>query len=86
MSIRSIWNGARVAFSTAAEGLVLVDRTGTVRMNNPRLLEMFGYEEGICSAVPSICFCRRASAPRTWHNGPTTMPGPPNATWGEGVN
>ncbi|MBK6892910.1 MAG: PAS domain S-box protein [Flavobacteriales bacterium] len=33
-------------FSTAAEGLVLVDRTGTVRMNNPRLLEMFGYEEG----------------------------------------
>ncbi len=33
-------------FSTAAEGLVLADRSGTVRMHNPRLLEMFGYEEG----------------------------------------
>ncbi len=33
-------------FSTAAEGLVLVDRTGAVRMYNPRLMELFGYAEG----------------------------------------
>ncbi|MCB0759460.1 MAG: PAS domain S-box protein [Flavobacteriales bacterium] len=33
-------------FSTAAEGLVLVDGSGTIRMLNPRLLELFGYEEG----------------------------------------
>ncbi|MBS1938358.1 MAG: PAS domain-containing sensor histidine kinase [Bacteroidetes bacterium] len=33
-------------FSTAAEGLVLVDRTGAIRMHNPRLLELFGYREG----------------------------------------
>lgn len=33
-------------FSTAAEGLVLVDLSGNIRMLNPRLLELFGYEEG----------------------------------------
>lgn len=33
-------------FSTAVEGLVLVDREGAIRMHNPRLLELFGYEEG----------------------------------------
>lgn len=33
-------------FSTAAEGLVLVDRTGAIRMHNPRLLELFAYNEG----------------------------------------
>lgn len=33
-------------FSTAAEGLVLVDRAGNIRMDNPRLLELFGYGEG----------------------------------------
>ncbi len=33
-------------FSSAAEGLVVVDRSGTIRMNNPRLLELFGYGEG----------------------------------------
>ncbi|MCC6841290.1 MAG: PAS domain S-box protein [Flavobacteriales bacterium] len=33
-------------FSTAAEGLVLVDRTGAIRMCNPRLVELFGYAEG----------------------------------------
>lgn len=33
-------------FSTAAEGLVLVDRSGTIRMLNPRLLELFGYGKG----------------------------------------
>lgn len=30
-------------FSSAAEGLVLVDRSGAIRMLNPRLLELFGY-------------------------------------------
>ena len=29
-------------FDSAAEGLVLVDRTGAIRMLNPRLLELFG--------------------------------------------
>ncbi|MBX2982951.1 MAG: PAS domain-containing sensor histidine kinase [Flavobacteriales bacterium] len=33
-------------FASAAEGLVLVDRSGAIRMNNPRLLELFGYAEG----------------------------------------
>lgn len=33
-------------FSSAAEGLVLVDHQGTIRMHNPRLLELFGYGEG----------------------------------------
>ncbi len=33
-------------FSTAGEGLVLVDRSGTIRMLNPRLLELFGYGKG----------------------------------------
>lgn len=33
-------------FRSAAEGLVVVDRSGTIRMNNPRLLELFGYGEG----------------------------------------
>jgi len=33
-------------FSTAAEGLVVVDRSGAIRMHNPRLLELFGYAEG----------------------------------------
>ena len=33
-------------FSTAAEGLVLVDRSGAIRMLNPRLLELFGYAKG----------------------------------------
>ena len=33
-------------FSTAAEGLVLVDRSGAIRMLNPRLLELFGYRKG----------------------------------------
>ncbi len=33
-------------FMSAAEGLVLVDRAGSIRMHNPRLLELFGYEEG----------------------------------------
>lgn len=30
-------------FTTAAEGLVVVDSSGTIIMNNPRLGEMFGY-------------------------------------------
>ena len=33
-------------FSTAAEGLVLVDGSGAIRMLNPRLLELFGYGKG----------------------------------------
>lgn len=33
-------------FSTAVEGLVLVDRSGAIRMLNPRLLELFGYGKG----------------------------------------
>lgn len=33
-------------FDSAAEGLVLVDRTGAIRMLNPRLLELFGYDNG----------------------------------------
>lgn len=33
-------------FSTAAEGLVVVDRSGAIRMHNPRLMELFGYGEG----------------------------------------
>lgn len=33
-------------FATASEGLVLVDRSGSIRMHNPRLLSLFGYEEG----------------------------------------
>jgi PAS domain S-box-containing protein len=33
-------------FSSAAEGLVLVDRTGAIRMLNPRLLELFGHGKG----------------------------------------
>ncbi len=33
-------------FTSAAEGLVLVDRSGAIRMHNPRLLELFAYDEG----------------------------------------
>ncbi len=32
-------------FTTAAEGLVVVDPRGTILMHNPRLAEMFGYPE-----------------------------------------
>ncbi len=32
-------------FSAAAEGLVVVDGTGSIRLQNPRLHELFGYEE-----------------------------------------
>ncbi|MBS1545821.1 MAG: PAS domain S-box protein [Bacteroidetes bacterium] len=33
-------------FASAAEGLVLVDRSGAIRMHNPRLLDLFGFAEG----------------------------------------
>lgn len=33
-------------FRNAAEGLVVVDERGTIRLHNPRLHSMFGYEEG----------------------------------------
>ena len=33
-------------FTTAAEGLVVVDPTGAILMHNPRLSQMFGYVEG----------------------------------------
>lgn len=32
--------------TTASEGLVLVDKAGTIRMHNPRLSELFGYGKG----------------------------------------
>lgn len=32
-------------FSTAAEGLVVVDRSGTIRLMNPRMHDLFGYED-----------------------------------------
>jgi PAS domain S-box-containing protein len=35
----------RVLFESAAEGLVLVDKTGMLLMVNPRITEMFGYKE-----------------------------------------
>jgi PAS domain S-box-containing protein len=35
----------RVLFESAAEGLVLVDKAGTILMINPRISEMFGYIE-----------------------------------------
>lgn len=37
---------AQMLFATAAEGLVVVDGTGAILMHNPRLNEMFGYEDG----------------------------------------
>lgn len=33
-------------FSTAAEGLVVVDKKGVIQLRNPRLAELFGYGEG----------------------------------------
>lgn len=33
-------------FTTAAEGLVVVDASGSILMHNPRLNAMFGYDEG----------------------------------------
>jgi PAS domain S-box-containing protein len=36
----------RILFESAGEGLVLVDKSGTILLVNPRLLEMFGYKEG----------------------------------------
>jgi PAS domain S-box-containing protein len=36
----------QMLFTTAAEGLVVVDPTGAILMNNPRLSKMFGYGEG----------------------------------------
>ncbi len=33
-------------FTAAAEGLVVVDAMGSIRMNNPRLNDLFGYNEG----------------------------------------
>jgi PAS domain S-box-containing protein len=35
----------RTLFESAAEGLVLVDKAGTIIMINPRISEMFGYTE-----------------------------------------
>jgi PAS domain S-box-containing protein len=35
----------RVLFESAAEGLVLVEKTGVILMINPRISEMFGYNE-----------------------------------------
>lgn len=35
----------RILFESAGEGLVLVDKTGTILMLNPRVEEMFGYEK-----------------------------------------
>lgn len=32
-------------FSTAAEGLVVVDRSGTIRLVNPRMHDLFGYDD-----------------------------------------
>ncbi|MFT3884687.1 MAG: PAS domain-containing sensor histidine kinase [Flavobacteriales bacterium] len=37
---------SELLFSTAAEGLVVVDGKGTILMHNPRLNAMFGYSEG----------------------------------------
>lgn len=36
----------QMLFTTAAEGLVVVDPTGAILMHNPRLSQMFGYAEG----------------------------------------
>lgn len=36
----------KVLFETAAEGLVVVDRSGAIRLANPRVGELFGYGEG----------------------------------------
>ena len=33
-------------FTTAAEGLVVVDASGSILMHNPRMAKMFGYEDG----------------------------------------
>lgn len=35
----------RTLFRTASEGLVVIDNTGSILLTNPRLLEMFGYQE-----------------------------------------
>lgn len=32
-------------FATAAEGLVVVDQQGVIRLHNPRMAELFGYQE-----------------------------------------
>lgn len=37
---------SELLFRTAAEGLVVVDREGTIRLHNPRMAELFGYAEG----------------------------------------
>jgi PAS domain S-box-containing protein len=36
---------AQAYFRSAAEGIIVSDRTGTIRQINPRALEMFGYSE-----------------------------------------
>jgi PAS domain S-box-containing protein len=36
---------ARAYFESAAEGIIVLDREGTIRQINPRALEMFGYGE-----------------------------------------
>ena len=39
-------------FRSAAEGLVVVDRSGVILMHNPRLLELFGYATGELEGRP----------------------------------
>lgn len=35
-----------IMFQHASEGLVVVDRSGTIRLQNPRLADLFGYADG----------------------------------------
>lgn len=37
---------ARILFETAAEGLLVTDKQGVIRVVNPRVNELFGYDEG----------------------------------------
>ncbi|MHB8380889.1 MAG: two-component system sensor histidine kinase NtrB [Candidatus Binataceae bacterium] len=47
----SAWR-SRAFFESSAEGIIQVDRDGSIRQMNPRALEMFGYKEAEVAGLP----------------------------------
>ena len=64
-------NVARVCellFTTAAEGLVVVDATGRIIMHNPRMSSMFGYADGALQGLTIEALLPEAARARHAHH------------------
>ena len=55
-------------FTTAAEGLVVVDATGRILMHNPRMSSMFGYSDGVLQGLTIEALLPDAARSRHAHH------------------